>query len=125
MEVFIMEGLITVGKKAGGKLLEVGLEKLLGIKIEGITLEAYGKQAVLAIFAMQSMHPEPDFETQTKIRFTDLENKIADLRQDLNELKDEMTDFKWQVQTLLYEHREEDLWQTMFRSRTPRTVTTR
>ncbi|HJQ22938.1 MAG TPA: hypothetical protein VKA60_03405 [Blastocatellia bacterium] len=113
MEAAIMNGLLWVGQKAGSKLLEVGLEQALGIKIQGITLEAYGKQAVLAIFAMQSMRPEPDFETQAKMRFDKLERQIESLREDLKELKDEMADFRWQVQTLLYEHREEDLWQTM------------
>jgi hypothetical protein len=68
---------------------------------------------VLAIFAMQSMHPEPDFEKKTETRFQALENKITELREDLDELKDEMTEFKWQVETLLYEAREEDIWQSM------------
>ncbi|MEN3330745.1 MAG: hypothetical protein V7641_110 [Blastocatellia bacterium] len=105
--------LFFVGKKAAAKLLDVGIEKALGVEIQGITVEAYATQAVLAIFAMQSMRPEPDFEHRAEMRFNELENKIADLRKDLTELKNEMADFKWQVQTLLYEQREEDLWQTM------------
>ncbi|HKQ06272.1 MAG TPA: hypothetical protein VJ464_14145 [Blastocatellia bacterium] len=104
---------VYLGKEAAFKLLEVGIEQALGVEIQGITVEAYAKQAVLGIFLMQGMRPEPDFEHRAEMRFKELDNKIADLRKDLTELKNEMTEFKWHVQTLFYEAREEELWQTM------------
>ena len=59
------------------------------------------------------MHPEPDFETQAKIRFDTLEKQIEGLREDLKELKNEMADFKWQMQTLFLESQEETIWRKM------------
>jgi hypothetical protein len=105
--------ILFLGKKAAAKLIDVGIEKALGIEVQGSTVGAWGEQMALAIFLGQSMIPEPTFEQKTEARFRELDQKISELRKDIDELKNEMEGFKWQVQTLLYEAREEDLWQTM------------
>lgn len=102
-----------IGKAAVSKLVEVGISKAMGIEVQGSTVGAWAEQLALAVFLGQSMVPEPTFEQKAERRFHDLELEISGLRDDISDLQDEMADFKWQVQTLLYEAREEDLWQTM------------
>jgi hypothetical protein len=104
---------IYLGKAAVSKLIDVGIEKALGVQVQGATVGAWGEQMALAIFLGQSMIPEPTFEQKTEKRFRELDQQISGLRKDIDDLKNEMEGFKWQVQTLLYEAREEDLWQTM------------
>src|SRR5438128_2084766 len=104
---------IYLGKAAVSKLIDVGIEKALGVQVQGSTVGAWGEQMALAIFLGQSMIPEPTFEQKTEKRFRELDQQISGLRKDIDALKDEMEGFKWKVQTLLYEAREEVLWQTM------------
>jgi hypothetical protein len=45
-----MAALFFVGEKAATKLLEVGVDKLLGIEVQVTTVENWGETLVLAVF---------------------------------------------------------------------------
>lgn len=81
--------------------------------MNGSTVGAWTEQLALAIFTGASMIPEPTFEQKAARKFHELDIEISGLKKDIADLQNEMADFKWQVQTLLYEAREEALWQTM------------
>jgi hypothetical protein len=105
--------IIYISKAVVSKLFEAGVKKVLGIEVQGASIGAHAEQLVLAVFTGASLHPEPTFEQKAQRRFHELEIEISGLKKDIADLQDEMADFKWKVQTLLYEAREEDLWQTM------------
>jgi hypothetical protein len=102
---------LAVGKAAVSKLVEVGLSKALGIKVNGATVSQWGETLVLAIFVQGSLVPEPTFEQKVEKKFRELQQQVDELRQDLNELKKDMTAFEWKVESQFYEAREESLWE--------------
>lgn len=104
---------VYVGKAAVSKLVEVGLKKAMGIEVQGATVGDWAETLALAVFTGGPMTPEPTFEQKVNRRFHELDIEIANIKDDLADLKNEMADFKWKVQTMMYEAREEDLWQTM------------
>lgn len=104
---------VYIGKAAVGKLVEVGLKKAMGIEMKGSTVGDWAETLALAIFTGAPMVPEPTFQQKAERRFHELETEIATLKNDITELQNEMDNFKWKVQTMLFEAREEDLWQVM------------
>src|ERR1044071_7494782 len=104
---------LYIGKAAVSKLVEAGLKKAMGIEMNGSTVGAWGEQLALAIFTRASLRPEPTFEQKAAQKFHELDVEISGLKKDIVDLQNEMAEFKWKVQTMLFEAREEDLWQTM------------
>jgi len=105
--------LAFVGKAVASKLIGVALDKVLGIQVDGASVGAWGEQIALGIFLGKGLVPDLTFEQKVNLRFAQLEQEISGLRQDIRDLKTQMEGFQWQVDTLLYEAREEDLWQEM------------
>lgn len=95
------------------KLVSIPVDKALGIEVQGATVGAWGETIVLAVFAGQSLTPEPTFEQKVSARFRGLEQQVNELRQDLTELKNEMASFQWQVEGLFNASDEEKLWKDM------------
>lgn len=104
---------IYIGKAAVTKLIEAGFKKAMGVAVQGSTVGDWAETLALAVFTGAPMVPEPTFEQKANRRFHDLEVEIANLKDDITDLQNEMAGFKWKVQTMLYEAREEDIWQTM------------
>ncbi len=104
---------VFLGTAVASKLVGYALDKALGVQVEGSSVGDWGQQIALGIFFGQGLIPDLTFEQKVDLRFQQLESEIAGLRQDIADLKNQMENFEWQVQTLLYEAREEDLWQTM------------
>jgi len=104
---------IFVGKAAASAVFDAIKDKVLGIEVQEVSLSDWGKTAVLAIFAGQSLRPELSFEKKAEIRFKDLENQIKEVKQDIADLKADMRAFEWKVESRFYEEREETLWQDM------------
>jgi hypothetical protein len=102
-----------VGSAVGSKLIGFALDKVLGIQVEGGSVGAWGEQIALGIFMGKGLIPDLTFEQKVDLRFAQLDQEISGLRQDIQDLKRQMEGFQWQVQALLYEAREEDLWQVM------------
>ena len=105
--------LAFVGKAAASAVFDAIKDKVLGIEYQEVTVKEWGKTAVLAIFAGQSLRPEPAFEKKAEIRMNDLQRQITEVKQDLEDLKKDMTAFQWKVESLFYKSREETLWQEM------------
>jgi uncharacterized protein YoxC len=101
---------IFVGKAAASAVFDAIKNKVLGIEVQEVALEDWGKTAVLAIFAGQSLRPELSFEKKTEIRFKKLEAQIEEVKKDIADLRKDMTAFQWKVDTLFYKAREETLW---------------
>ena len=101
------------GQVLGSKLAGFALDKALGVKVEGSAVGAWGQQITLAIFTGGSPIPGPTFEELVDSRFQQLDAEISQLRQDIKDLKNRMAKFEWQVETVFYQAREEDLWQSM------------
>jgi hypothetical protein len=104
---------IFVGKAAASAVGDAIKNAVLGIEHQNVSIEDWGKTAVLAIFAMQSMRPELKFEKKAEIRMNDLQKQINEVKQDIAALKLDMSAFKWKVDSLFYKNREENLWQEM------------
>src|SRR3954471_15907961 len=104
---------IFVGKAAASAVGDAIKNAVLGIEYQDVSIEDWGKTAVLAIFAMQSMRPELKFEKKAEIRMNDLQKQINEVKQDIAALKLDMSAFKWKVDSLFYKNREENLWQEM------------
>jgi hypothetical protein len=104
---------VFVGKAAASAVFDAIKKSVLGIEYENVSVEDWGKTAVLAIFAMQSLRPELSFEKKAEIRMNDLQNQINEVKQDIEGLKKDMSAFQWKVDSLFYESREENLWQEM------------
>jgi chaperonin cofactor prefoldin len=104
---------IFVGKAAASAVFDAIKKSVLGIEFQEVSIEDWGKTAVLAIFAMQSMRPELSFEKKAEIRMNDLQNQINEVKKDIDDLKKDMSAFQWKVDSLFYEAREENLWQEM------------
>lgn len=102
--------ILYIGKAAVGKLVEAGIKKAMGVEVSGSTVGAWTEQLALAVFTGASMVPEPTFEQKAQRRFHELDIEISNLKDDISDLQNEMADFKWQVQSLFYGAREEDLW---------------
>jgi hypothetical protein len=85
----------------------------MSVELQGSTVGDWAETLALAVFTGAPIVPEASFEQKANRRFHELEVEIANLKDDIADLQNEMADFKWQVQTLLYEAREEDIWQTM------------
>ena len=85
---------IFVGKAAASAVGDAIKNAVLGIEYQDVSIEDWGKTAVLAIFAMQSMRPELSFEKKAGIRMDNLQRQIqhrplAPLRQgDADALRD-------------------------------------
>lgn len=109
----IMTILIFVGKAAPGIIFDVVKDKVLGIEYKDITVEDWAKTAALAIFAGQSLRPEPSFEKKAERRFADLQRQIEVVVKDIAAVRSDMKAFEWKVETLFYKSREEELWQEM------------
>jgi hypothetical protein len=109
----IMTILIFVGKAAPGIIFDVVKDKVLGIEYQDITVEDWAETAALAIFAGQSLRPEPSFEKKAERRFADLQRQIDVVVKDIAAVRSDMKAFEWKVDTLFYKAREEDLWQEM------------
>lgn len=109
----IMTILIFVGKAAPGIIFDVVKDKVLGIEYQDITVEDWAKTAALAIFAGQSLRPEPSFEKKAERRFADLQRQIDVVVKDIAAVRGDMKAFEWKVETLFYKSREEELWQEM------------
>ena len=105
--------LIFVGKAAASAIFDAIKDKVLGIEYQEVSVKDWGKTAALAIFAGQSLRPELSFEKKAEIRFNDLQRQINEVKQDIDDLKKDMTAFQWKVETLFYKAREETLWQEM------------
>ena len=105
--------LAFVGKAAASAVFDAIKDKVLGIEYQEVSVKDWGKTAVLAIFAMQSMRPELSFEKKAEIRFNDLQRQIDGVKKEIDDLKKDMTAFQWKVETLFYKAREETLWQEM------------
>ena len=104
---------IFVGKAAASAIFDAIKDKVLGIEYQEVTVKEWGKTAVLAIFAGQSLRPEPSFEKKTELRFKDLQRQLDGVKKEIETLRDEMKAFEWRVDTLFYKSREETLWQEM------------
>lgn len=104
---------LFIGKAAVTKIIDAGVKKVMGIEMNGSTAGDWGETLVLAIFTGGPMRPDLKFEQKAEIRFNELENEIRGLKTDIADLKKEMAEFRWQVQTQLYQQREETLWETM------------
>jgi uncharacterized protein YoxC len=109
----IMTIFIFVGKAAGSAALDAVKNAVLGIEYQDVTVEDWAKTAALAIFAGQSLRPELSFEKKAELRFNELQRQIDEVKQDINELRSEMSAFKWKVETKFLDDREETLWQEM------------
>jgi hypothetical protein len=109
----IMTIVIFVGKAAPGIIFDVVKDKVLGIEYQDITVEDWAKTAALAIFAGQSLRPEPSFEKKAERRFADLQRQIDVVVKDIAAVRNDMKAFEWKVETLFYKSREEELWQEM------------
>src|SRR2546423_186123 len=105
--------ILYIGKAAASKLVEAAFKKAMGIAVQGSTVGDWAETLVLAVFTGGPMTPEPTFEQKANRRFHELEVEIANIKDDITDLQNEMADFKWKVQTMMYEAREEDIWQTM------------
>lgn len=105
--------IIYIGKAAVTKLIEAGFKKAMGVAVQGSTVGDWAETLALAVFTGAPMVPEPTFEQKANRRFHDLEVEIGNIKHDIADLQNEMEEFKWKVQTMLYEAREEDIWQTM------------
>ncbi len=106
----IMEALIWVGGKAAGAALDAVKDKILGIEYQDITVEDWGKTAALAIFAGGSLRPELSDEKKALLRFEDLQRQINEVKKDIEELRLDMSAFKWKVAELFDEALEGELW---------------
>jgi hypothetical protein len=104
---------IFVGKAAASAVFDAIKDKVLGIEYQEVSVKDWGKTAVLAIFAGQSLRPELSFEKKAELRFKDLQRQIDGVKQDIADLKKDMTAFQWKVEKLFYAAREENLWQEM------------
>src|SRR5436190_126157 len=91
-----------LGKTIASKVIGMAITKAVGVEVDGATVQAWGEQFVLGIFLGKGLIPEPTFEQKAEWRFQQLEADIAGLRSDITKLKNEMSKFEWQVQTLLY-----------------------
>jgi hypothetical protein len=109
----IMTIVIFVGKAAPGIIFDVVKDKVLGIEYQDITVEDWAKTAALAIFAGQSLRPEPSFEKKAERRFADLQKQIDAVVKDIAAVRSDMKAFEWKVETLFYKTREEELWQEL------------
>ncbi len=113
----------TEAAKAGGKaiagavvskLVDAGVDKVLGIEIQGIMIEQWaerGKMIVLGSFT--GTVGGPSFETQVRESFQKLQTQVDGLKQEIKDLQKEMTDFKWHVIEQLDKTDEESLWKSM------------
>jgi hypothetical protein len=102
-----------VGKAAPGIIFDAVKDKVLGIEYQDITIEDWAKTAALAIFAGQSLRPEPSFEKKAERRFDDLQRQIDGVKRDLENLVNDMAAFEWKVASQFYKEREETLWSDM------------
>ena len=109
----IMTIFVFVGKAAGSAALDAIKNAVLGIEYQDITVEDWAKTAALAIFAGQSLRPEPSFEKKAERRFNELQKQINEVKEDITKLQGEMATFKWKVASQFYDEREETLWQEM------------
>jgi hypothetical protein len=109
----IMTIFVFVGKAAGSAALDAIKNAVLGIEYQDVTVEDWAKTAALAIFAGQSLRPEPSFEKKAERRFNELQKQIDEVKQDITKLRGEMAAFKWKVESQFYDEREETLWQEM------------
>lgn len=109
----IMTIMVFVGKAAGSAALDAVKNAVLGIEYQDITVEDWAKTAALAIFAGQSLRPEPSFEKKAERRFNELQKQIDEVKQDIEKLAGEMSAFEWRVKSQFYEEREETLWSDM------------
>jgi len=105
--------IIFVGKAAASAVFDAIKDKVLGIEYQEVTVKEWGKTAVLAIFAGQSLRPEPSFEKKAELRFKDLQRQLDGVKKEIETLRDEMKAFQWKVDILFYKSREETLWQEM------------
>src|SRR3712207_4672244 len=109
----VMKVFFWLAGKAAEKAFDAVKTKVLGMEYKDITIENWAETAVLAIFAGQSLRPEPSFEKKAERRFDDLQRQIDGVRQDIADMKNDMKAFEWKVETLFYKSREEALWQEM------------
>jgi hypothetical protein len=109
----IMSIVIFVGKAAPGIIFDVVKDKVLGIEYQDITVEDWAKTAALAIFAGQSLRPEPSFEKKAERRFDDLQRQIDAVVKDIAAVRGDMKAFEWRVEKLFNESTEESLWKDM------------
>jgi hypothetical protein len=114
------EAALAAGKAVAGaavsKLVDIPIDAALGIEVQGVTIAAWGergKMIALAAFTMGKVVPDESFETKVKERFKELQKQVDVLRRDLDELKNEMTAFKWHVLDKFDKADEEKLWKSM------------
>lgn len=104
---------IFVGKAAASAVFDAIKDKVLGIEYQEVSVKDWGKTAVLAIFAGQSLRPELSDQKKNELRFTNFQSQIDGVKKKIDDLKKDMAAFKWKVDTLFYKAREENLWQEL------------
>jgi hypothetical protein len=61
---------------AVSKLASIPVDKALSIQVQGASVGAWGETIVLAVFAGQSLTPEPTFEQKVSLRFDDFDDTL-------------------------------------------------
>src|SRR5947209_4178982 len=120
MPAFVVTVLVWVGTKAASaaasaavsKLVSIPVDKVLGIEVEGATVGARMEAVALGLFT-GNMVPDPTYEQKVAKSFRMLETQLGELKKDLTELKNEMSNFQWQVQEMFDAAGEESLWKDM------------
>lgn len=107
-------GAKAIAGAAVSKLAGVGVDAVLGIEIQGIMVEQWaerGKMIILGSFTGKV--GKPGFETQVLESFKQLQKQVDGLKQEINDLQKEVTDFKWLVISQFDKTEEAKLWTSM------------
>lgn len=113
----------TEAAKAGGKaiagavvskLTDAGVDAVLGIEIEGIIVKQWAERGQMIVLgSFTGKVAGPDFETQVRKKFEELQTQVGKLEKEIKGLQQEVTDFKWLVISQFDKTEEAKLWTSM------------
>lgn len=120
MPAFIVTVLVWVGTKAAeaavsaavSKLVSIPVNKVLSIEVEGATVGARFEAFALGMFT-GNIRPDPTYEQKVAQSFLTLQTQVSNLEKGLEEVKDDLANFKWQVKEMFDASAEEALWKDM------------
>jgi hypothetical protein len=120
MPAFIVTVLVWVGTKAAeaavsaavSKLVSIPVDKVLSIEVEGATVGARFEAFALGMFT-GNMVPDATYEQKVAKSFATLDAQVKNLEKGLEDVKDDLANFKWQVKEMFDASAEESLWKDM------------
>lgn len=97
-----------------GFVKDKAVSEALGLEVGGASIGAWLEQAPLGILLGRGLRPEPTLEQTVNLKFAEVDRQIAEIRVKIEQLTQEVSQFKFDVDSALREQDEKDLFREIF-----------